>query len=111
MALDLRKLDSDAGGEWNGLTETPVGVRANAAVGLNGKLWVLGGLADNGDTTRRVDVYDPSTDTWTSGPELPASGSLNGFGADAVTVNGGRGRHFERRPIRCPLHHPTPARQ
>ena len=88
MALDLRKLDSDAGGEWNELTETPVGVRANAAVGLNGKLWVLGGLADNGDTTRRVDVYAPSTDTWTSGPELPASGSLNGFGADAVTVNG-----------------------
>ncbi len=37
MALDLRKLDSDAGGEWNELTETPVGVRANAAVGLNGK--------------------------------------------------------------------------
>ena len=49
---------------------------------------MLGGIDDNGDTTRRVDIYDPATDTWASGPDLPASGSLNGFGADAVTVNG-----------------------
>ena len=88
FALDLTTLDHDSIGEWSVLTETPVGVRANAAIGLDGKLWVLGGLADNGDTTSRVDIYDPATDTWTSGPDLPAAGSLNGFGADAVTVNG-----------------------
>jgi len=87
LALDLKALDGNTAGRWEVLTETPVGVRANAAVGLDGKLWVLGGLDDNGDTTRRVDIYDPSTDTWVSGPELPASGSLNGFGADAVTVH------------------------
>ena len=88
FALDLTTLDGDSVGKWDALTETPVGVRANAAVGLDGKLWVLGGLDDNGDTTRRVEIYDPATDTWASGPELPASGSLNGFGADAVTVHG-----------------------
>ena len=88
FALDLTTLDDDSIGEWSVLTETPVGVRANTAVGLDGKLWVLGGIDDNGDTTRRVDIYDPATDTWASGPDLPASGSLNGFGADAVTVNG-----------------------
>ncbi len=88
LALDLKTLNGDSVGKWNVLTETPVGVRANAAVGFDGKLWVLGGLDDNGDTTRRVDIYDPAADAWTSGPELPASGSLNGFGADAVTVRG-----------------------
>ncbi len=86
FALDLTTLDGDSIGQWRGLTETPIGVRANAAVGFDGKLWVLGGLDDNGDTTRRVDIYDPAADTWTPGPELPASGSLNGFGADAVTT-------------------------
>ena len=86
FALDLTTLQGDSIGRWHVLTETPVAVRANAAVGFDGKLWVLGGLDDNGDTTRRVDIYDPSTDAWTSGPELPTSGSLNGFGADAVTV-------------------------
>ncbi|MCY3964807.1 MAG: PQQ-binding-like beta-propeller repeat protein [Acidobacteria bacterium] len=87
FALDLKTLDEDSIGEWQVLTETPIGVRANAAVGFDGKLWVLGGLDDNGNTTRRVDIYDPAADTWTSGPELPESGSLNGFGADAVTVH------------------------
>ncbi len=86
FALDLTTLDGDSIGQWRVLTETPIGVRANAAVGFDGKLWVLGGLDDNGDTTRRVDIYDPAADTWTPGPELPASGSLNGFGADAVTT-------------------------
>ncbi len=80
FALDLTTLDDDSIGEWSVLTETPVGVRANTAAGLDGKLWVLGGIDDNGDTTRRVDIYDPATGTWTSGPALPASGSLNGFG-------------------------------
>ena len=88
FALDLTTLQDGAVGKWHVLTETPVAVRANAAVGFNGKLWVLGGLDDNGDTTRRVDIYDPATDAWTSGPELPASGSLNGFGADPATVHG-----------------------
>ncbi len=91
LAFDPKTLDDaedGAAGAWRVLTETPVGVRANAAVGFDGKLWVLGGLDDNGDTTRRVDIYDVSTDTWTPGPELPASGSLNGFGADAATVHG-----------------------
>ena len=87
-ALDLKALDDEEIGEWRVLTRTPIGVRANAAAGFDGRLWVLGGLDDNGDPSSRVDIYDPAIDTWTTGPDLPASGSLNGFGADAVTVNG-----------------------
>ena len=52
LALDLKALDKNTAGKWEVLTETPIGVRANAAVGFDGKLWVLGGLDDNGDTTR-----------------------------------------------------------
>jgi len=74
FALDLTTLDGDSIGQWRGLTETPIGVRANAAVGFDGKLWVLGGLDDNGDTTRRVDIYDPAADTWTPGPEFACLG-------------------------------------
>ncbi len=85
FALDLTGVD-DGDVEWTSFTEMPMAVRANAAVGFDGKLWVLGGIDENGDTTRRVQVYDPTADSWRAGPDLPHSGTMQGFGADAVVV-------------------------
>ena len=49
------------------------GRRELAAVNLNGRIYAIGGLADpDGLPTSRVDIYDPSNDTWSSGTPLPA---------------------------------------
>jgi hypothetical protein len=37
----------------------------------NGRIIAVGGLDDTGSAMSNVDIYDPETDTWTSGPALP----------------------------------------
>ncbi|MDQ7799192.1 MAG: FlgD immunoglobulin-like domain containing protein [Candidatus Edwardsbacteria bacterium] len=64
---------SGAGGFWNGKTSMPGPGRwmATGAV-LNNKIYVMGGTIDlSGNVTRRVDIYNPQTDTWTPGDSLP----------------------------------------
>ncbi|CAN5300302.1 hypothetical protein BH18ACT5_BH18ACT5_18820 [soil metagenome] len=44
------------------------------AVVLNDQVWVLGGLTNSVlgvSGSRVVEVYDPATDTWSAGPDLP----------------------------------------
>ncbi len=54
-----------------------------------GKLWVIGGRSgpdDFGD----VDVYDPATNAWTSGPAIPPRGTHGAVVRDgAILVVGG----------------------
>lgn len=38
-----------------------------------GQIVVVGGLDASGAASARSDVYDPETDTWTEGPELPVA--------------------------------------
>lgn len=42
-----------------------------AAAELDGKVWVVGGLTTAGEATARVEAYDPTSDRWTRGPDLP----------------------------------------
>lgn len=42
-----------------------------AAVALGGEIVVIGGFLADGTSSRRVDLYTPSSDTWRSGPDLP----------------------------------------
>ncbi|AGA31185.1 kelch repeat-containing protein [Singulisphaera acidiphila] len=63
--------------------------RALSVAEQGGKLYVLGGLVGGGmKVERRVDVYDPKTETWAQGPELPGGGRTEGFGTSAFAVNG-----------------------
>jgi len=56
---------------------------ANGVV-VDGELWVMGGfVSSNLDVTRRVDIYDPSTDHWRQGPDLPGAETH----VAAVTLN------------------------
>lgn len=43
-----------------------------ATTGPDGRIYVIGGLADvrTSDSSNRVDIYDPGTDKWTDGPPL-----------------------------------------
>jgi hypothetical protein len=44
-----------------------------AATALDGRIWVAGGLDADGRAVTTVQVYDPATDSWSRGPELPAA--------------------------------------
>jgi hypothetical protein len=57
--------------EWTVRAAAP---RARTEVGagvLDGRIWVVGGLAGSGEVVADAAVYDPAADTWTSGPQLP----------------------------------------
>jgi hypothetical protein len=56
---------------WTTLAEAPVALTEVDAAAFGGELWVVGGLAEDGAVVRLVQVYDPATDTWRQGPELP----------------------------------------
>jgi actin-like ATPase involved in cell morphogenesis len=63
---------SGATGAWQRLADLPVPVDSAAVAAYKGRLWVAGGLTNNGDTKlTRTFVYDPATDAWAEGPELP----------------------------------------
>ena len=70
---------------------------------LNGKIYVVGGMDNNGASLNSVEVYDPATNTWSTAPSMaerrdnPGSAVLGGklyvFGgrtrnADGTEVNG-----------------------
>ncbi len=73
--------------EWQPVTPPDFHRRAVAAAAWNDKLYVLGGMQDEGGTTTRVAVYDPATQEWSEGPAL-LGGGMEGFGAAAFATDG-----------------------
>ena len=93
---------------WSSGAVLPTGVTSPASAVVNGQLWIMGGgfnVLGTGaagsenkgqkpaspDTTTLTQVYDPGTDTWSSGPPLNVArlwfyGTLNG---NTVVVPGG----------------------
>jgi N-acetylneuraminic acid mutarotase len=59
---------------WTVATPDPIArFEANGVV-LGGELWVLGGFTSADlQVTTSVDVYDPASDSWRSGPDLPGA--------------------------------------
>jgi hypothetical protein len=57
---------------WDILAPVPAPRTENTAVAVGGKVYVFGGLGPNGvpDATR-LDIYDPATNAWARGPDLP----------------------------------------
>ncbi|HYQ15449.1 MAG TPA: hypothetical protein VEQ58_06825 [Polyangiaceae bacterium] len=64
------------------------------------ELWVMGGfIAASLDVTKSVDIYDPATDTWRPGPELPDAETHVGVvnaGGDLLLVGGFRRNVLDR---------------
>ena len=79
---------------WEPLTDLPFTARAMAVVACGGKLHVLGGMNEEGEQLRGLQVYDPSRRLWSRGPDLP----VDGFGVTAAAIGesifaaGGDGR-------------------
>ena len=45
-----------------------------ASAVVHGKLWIMGGYDEDFEGIATVTIYDPATDTWVAGPELPHPG-------------------------------------
>jgi N-acetylneuraminic acid mutarotase len=84
LVFDLTKED----GKWEPIAKPPFQTRALAAMGHQGKLWVMGGMKSTNQTTREVHIYDPQTNTWAVGPELAGGDQLAGFAISAFVAGG-----------------------
>ena len=61
------------GGEWSAKANMPTARKeiANAAVNMDGQIYVVGGRIPNGNITNNFEVYDPVADQWSSLPGYP----------------------------------------
>jgi N-acetylneuraminic acid mutarotase len=85
---------------WTEVTPCPVPRFEASGVVVDRELWVMGGfLSSMLDVTKRIDIYDPSTDRWRLGPELPGAETHAGvvsLGRDFMLVAGFQGNVLDR---------------
>ena len=82
FVVDLRESEP----KWK-LLPQPFQRRALSAESVDGKIYFIGGMDTDNNTSRKVDVYDTASEKWHKGPMLP-SGPMQGFGSAACCVNG-----------------------
>lgn len=82
FVVDLRESEP----KWK-LLPQPFRRRALSAESVNGKIYFIGGMDEDNNTSREVNVYDTASGKWRKGPMLP-SGPMQGFGSAACRVNG-----------------------
>lgn len=76
IRLEAFKLNTTTG-IWSQISDVPdsEGRIAASATAFNGKIYLLGGYKVFGNcsetTSPNVDIYDPTTDTWSSGANIP----------------------------------------
>ena len=84
LAMDL----SAANREWVAIPNPPFKRRAVATVEHQGKLFVIGGMNDNGGPTKAVAIYDPASKSWSEAAELIGEEAMAGFGASGWSADG-----------------------
>jgi N-acetylneuraminic acid mutarotase len=85
LVLDLKQTTP----AWKSVPQ-PFKRRALNVGPLGGKVYAVGGMNSESEVEKTVDVFDPKTETWTSGPSLPGP-TRNGF---AAAVCGSAGSLF-----------------
>lgn len=80
---------------WKQIPKPPFQRRAISLGHLGGKLYVIGGMQQEGGPTTRVDVFDRVGEEWSRGPSLidpkkdeERGEGMEGFGSSALTVDG-----------------------
>src|SRR6187431_1761746 len=77
---------------WTAAAPCPMARFEAHGVVVDGELWVMGGfLSTMLDVTKRIDIYDPRTNSWRLGPELPGAETHAGvvsLGRDFVMIAG-----------------------
>lgn len=64
-------VDANGSARWQQRSAMPTPRHEHAFVKSDGLVYVLGGLVEGLSAVPLVDVYDPETDEWTTGPPLP----------------------------------------
>jgi hypothetical protein len=64
----LEGLHHDA---WTRLADAPTSLTEVEAAVFDGEIWVMGGLTARAAVVPTVQIYDPATDSWREGPDLP----------------------------------------
>ncbi|MFN0208025.1 MAG: Kelch repeat-containing protein [Planctomycetota bacterium] len=83
ISLNISNTSSENNkGKWTTVTTLPEKRRGIAAAALTNKLFIIGGMNEEGDLSKRVDIYDIEKNSWSPGPELPS----HGFGCAAVVI-------------------------
>jgi N-acetylneuraminic acid mutarotase len=86
---------------WTEVTPCPLPRFEALGAVVRGELWVMGGFLSTAlDVTRRIDIYDPSSDAWRLGPDLPGAETHAGVanvGDDVVLVGGFLGNVLDRK--------------
>ncbi len=80
LVMDLR---NEAAG-WKSVSQ-PEPVRAMDVIEYQSRIWLIGGLLPDGGISKKTHVYDPSTQTWSQGPDVPGM-PANGNGIAAAVV-------------------------
>jgi N-acetylneuraminic acid mutarotase len=81
--------DSVTGDPMGWTTGAPVAqgaIQETAAVGVAGKIYLLGGFDDNEGIVARVQVYDTAANTWSDGPALPRAVHHANAVTDGTTI-------------------------
>jgi N-acetylneuraminic acid mutarotase len=61
-------------------------IQETAAVGVAGKIYLIGGFDDNEGIVARVQVYDTATNAWSDGPALPKAVHHANAVTDGTTI-------------------------
>jgi N-acetylneuraminic acid mutarotase len=82
-----------ATGQWIGLPPMTVPRSAATAVGVNGLLYVIGGMSETGEKLTTVEAYNPATNSWRTVTGMPTArwGAGAGVVGGKVHVAGGNG--------------------
>lgn len=84
---------------WTLLAQAPLPLTEVAAAAMSGQIWVVGGFDARGRAVDAVQVYEPATNAWTEGPELPEPvhhAALVSAGNELYLVGGYVGSSFDR---------------
>ena len=72
---------------WEERTPSPITRFEAASAVVDGRLFVFGGFKNQIlQVSQRVDIYDPQTDNWSQGTDLPAELTHAGVAVDGTDV-------------------------
>ena len=82
---------------WVELPDAPLARLEMATAAHAGRIWLAGGLSPLGDVVAEVEVFDPASGEWSSGPSLPTGvhhASLVSDGERLILIGGYIGASF-----------------
>lgn len=72
---------------WEERTPSPITRFESASAVIDGCLYVLGGFKNQAlQVSKRVDIYDPETDSWTQGTDMPTGVTHVGVATDGTDM-------------------------